>query len=238
MNNSKDNGFKALFSDAAKELVEKAKLRCKINKLLDIMIADKERLKNAYAEIGRLYLDGTLEENKTRVEVLSGLLSHLKDRITRGEAKYKELMAEYEGRESTDALKEEINKKIKKAKESTADFAKNLSDKARDKTDEIKDKLNLKKGKKAIAPDDPEFLELLEEELKADEETQDSAEKTMEKINALLESLDEVSETEETAETPKEVQKVVESIVEEATAEVNAIEEEPDADEIAEDFTF
>lgn len=242
MSKSNDTGLKTLFTDAAKELVEKAKLRCKINKLLDIMIADKERLKNAYAEVGRLYLEEALEENASRVEVLSGLINHLKDRIKRGEAKYKELLSEYEGSEGTDALKEELSLKIKKAKENTSVFAKNLSDKAKTKTDEIKEKLNFKKEKAVISADNTEFLELLEEELKADEETLPSAEKTMEKINALLESLEEdemeSDAPKETADTPEEVTKVVESIVEEATAEITKEENSEKMDEIAEDFTF
>lgn len=237
MSKSKDTGLTSRFADVAKELVEKGKVKRKITQLQSIMDSDKERLRNAYAELGKLYYDNRLDECKERAEVLSGLISHLKDRIERAKEKCTELEDEYSQREKADALKTDLGNKFKKAKDGTVDFAKNVAGKAKEKTGDIKGKIILKKGN--LTSDESDFLEVLEKELKSDEETQDTAEKTMEKITDLLQSLEDSNDTEAIEIKAVSVTTVSESDEDPSENDIDAQGDTDTPDpEVAGSFTF
>lgn len=238
-----------MFTDAAKEVIERARIKAQMNKILEIVEADSARLRKAYSEIGKMYCEGTLEENASRVEVLTGLVNHLNERIKRAKLRYDELEKVHSVDECTQAFKAELQVKLKKTAEDTADFAKDFTEKAKVKAQEIsaKTKAKSKKADKAelSKEQNKKLLSLIKEQLDDSEEAEEAAETTVEKIQSLLDSLsadDEIIEVtasdEDTA--AKEASEVVEAIVDEALEEITADKKDAPAEstEVAEDFTF
>lgn len=237
-----------MFTDAAKEVIERARIKAQMNKILEIVEADSARLRKAYSEIGKMYCEGTLEENASRVEVLTGLVNHLNERIKRAKARYDELEKVHSVDECTQAFKSELQVKLKKTAEDTADFAKDFTEKAKVKAQEIsaKNKAKSKKSDKAelSTEQNKKLLSLIKEQLDDSEEAEETAETTVEKIQSLLDSLSAEDEMDEIVaaageETPAEVTELVETITIEAVEEITAETENPtESTEVAEDFTF
>ncbi len=238
-----------MFTDAAKEVIERARIKAQMNKILEIVDADSARLRKAYSEIGKMYCEGTLEANASRVEVLTGLVNHLQERIKRAKLRYDELEKVHSVDECTQAFKAELQVKIKKTAEDTAEFAKDFSEKAKVKAQEIsaKSKAKSKKSDKAelSKEQNKKLISLIKEQLEDSEDAEETAETTVEKIQNLLESLSVEEETEDAVviseeAAPAEVTEVVEAIAREAMEEVAAETDALPAEgaEVAEDFTF
>ncbi|MBQ7999887.1 MAG: hypothetical protein IJ298_01555 [Ruminococcus sp.] len=129
-----------LFVDATKEIVERTRIKGQIARLQEIMAADKKRLRNAYAEIGRMYCEGTLEKNKARVEMLYDTIDHLKLREERAKIRLEQLRKAHSVDECTVAFREELESKVQQAKDKTAEVARDLSTKAKAAVDNLPDK--------------------------------------------------------------------------------------------------
>lgn len=129
-----------LFVDATKEIVERTRIKGQITRLQEIMMADKKRLRNAYAEIGRMYCEGTLEKNKARVEMLYDTIDHLKLREERAKIRLEQLREAHSVDECTVAFREELESKVQQAKDKTAEVARDLSTKAKTAVDNLPDK--------------------------------------------------------------------------------------------------
>lgn len=121
-----------LFIDATREVIEKGRIKSQMNRLERIMDADRARLKTVYAEIGRLYMEGSLAKNKGKVEYASKEIKHLKLRLERAEARYEQLQEAQSVDECTEAFRAELSSKIKKAQDSTVIAAYKLKKKAQD----------------------------------------------------------------------------------------------------------
>lgn len=234
MNKDEMLSLKDLFTDAAKEVLEKGRIKAQMNRILKIVEADKRRLQKVYAEIGQMYVDGTIEENQSRVQMLRGFIDHINDRIRRAKIRYSELEKAHSVDDCTTALKGELLEQFKNAKESTSDFAKDFSGKAKAKAQDLSGKVKIKasdlsdKAKKIIKKEkgvelteeqNAELLTLIEEQIGEDEEIE--AASAVEKIQDILNSLDiddipeeavaeiaaeEVAESEDSAEEPKEAE--------------------------------
>ncbi len=146
-----------LFVDATKELVERTRIKGQMTRLQEIMAADKKRLRNAYAELGKMYCDGTLEKNKAKVEMLYDTIDHLKLREERAKIRYEQLKTAHSVDECTVAFREELENKVQQAKEKTAEVARDLSAKAKTAVDNLPDKaqetLTTIKQKATVAAD-------------------------------------------------------------------------------------
>lgn len=129
-----------LFVDATKEVIERTRIKGQISRLQEIMAADQKRLRNAYAEIGRMYCEGTLEKNKARVEMLYDVIDHLKLREERAKIRLEQLREAHSVDECTVAFKEELESKIRQAKEKTVETARDLSAKAKAAAENLPDK--------------------------------------------------------------------------------------------------
>ncbi len=146
-----------LFVDATKEIVERTRIKGQMARLQEIMAADQKRLRNAYAEIGRMYCEGTLEKNKARVEMLYDTIDHLKLREERAKIRYAQLKEAHSVDECTVAFKEELESRVQQAKEKTVEAARDLGAKARTAADNLPDKaqetLSTIKQKASVAAD-------------------------------------------------------------------------------------
>lgn len=129
-----------LFVDATKEIVERTRIKSQMARLQEIMAADKKRLLSAYAEIGRMYCEGTLEKNKARVEMLYDTIDHLKLREERAKIRYQQLQEAHSVDECTTAFREELESKVQQAKDKTVEAARDLSAKAKSAVDNLPDK--------------------------------------------------------------------------------------------------
>lgn len=146
-----------LFVDATKEIVERTRIKGQMSRLQEIMAADQKRLRNAYAEIGRMYCEGTLEKNKARVEMLYDTIDHLKLREERAKIRYQQLQEAHSVDECTVAFREELGSKVQQAKDKTAEVARDLGAKAKVAVDNLPDKtqeaISTIKQKAAVAAD-------------------------------------------------------------------------------------
>ncbi len=146
-----------LFVDATKEIVERTRIKGQMARLQEIMTADKKRLRNVYAEIGKMYCEGTLEKNKARVEMLYDTIDHLKLREERAKIRYAQLKEAHSVDECTVAFREELENKVQQAKEKTTEVARDLSAKAKTAVDNLPDKaqetLTTIKQKASVAAD-------------------------------------------------------------------------------------
>ena len=121
-----------LFMDATKEVVEKGRITAQMYRLKKIMRNDLARLKDVYAEIGKLYLSGSIAKNKGKVMYATKEAEHLKKRLERAAERYKMLEEAHSVDDCTSALKTEISEKLKSAKNSTVAAAKKATQRAQD----------------------------------------------------------------------------------------------------------
>lgn len=146
-----------LFVDATKEIVERTRIKAQMTRLAEIMEADAKRLRNAYAEIGRMYCEGSLDKNKAKVEMLYDTIEHLKQREERAKARYDQLKEAHSVDECTTAFKEEIENRVAQAKAKTTEAARDFGEKAKAATenfpDKAQDKISAIKKKAAVAAD-------------------------------------------------------------------------------------
>lgn len=239
MNREDMLSFKDLFTDAAKEVIEKGRIKAQMNKILKIVEVDKRRLQKAYAEIGQMYVDGTIEENESRVQMLKGFIDHINDRIRRAKIRYAELEKVHSVDDCTEALKDELMVQLKNAKETTTDMARDLGGKAKIKAQDLSDKVMVKaqdlsdRAKKVIKKEkgvelseeqNAELLTLIEEQIGDEKEI--SAESAVEKVQDILKSLD-------IEDIP--VEAVVEIATEDTPEEAS---EDTETSEAAETFDF
>lgn len=210
-----------LFMDATREVIEKGRIKAQMNRLERIMENDRIRLTAVYAEIGKLYVEGTLAKNKGKLEYANKEIKHLKLRLERAEARYEMLEEAHSVDECKEAFRAELTAKIKKAQDSTVIAAYKVKKKAQDvvkgaatTADAITKRtspIKIKKSKPAETQDIT-FADLLEELgiedtdidtnseiiLSADESAEISA--ILENLDAELSSLDTEIIEEETAE--------------------------------------
>ena len=108
-----------LFIDATREVVEKGRIKSQMNRLERIMEADRDRLKTVYAEIGRLYLEGSVAKNKGKIEYAAKEVRHLKLRLDRAEERLEMLKEAHSVDECKEAFRAELSSAIKKASSSS-----------------------------------------------------------------------------------------------------------------------
>lgn len=226
VNNTQEiNNLSTLFAEASKEIIERSRIKSQMRKLRTIMESDKKRLQAAYAELGKIFYEGTEDKNVARVEVLKKLIKHLKSRIEKAEIRLAQLEVARSLDDCTQALKTELSSKLNTAKAATAGIAKDLQEKAKKKADSLKksvakDKITLTREQ------DRAIFKAIKKELENDPETKETAEDTLSKIHDILDSLAEDEPEKETADIA-------------ADAVVNDTEEiSQKKDEVAEDFTF
>ena len=195
--NSTVKAMGELFADATREIVEKTRIRTQMAKLREIMAADQKRLRNAYAEIGRMYCDGTLDKNKAKLEMLYDTIEQLKLREERATARYEQLKAAHSVDECTTALREDIEAKVQSAKEKTLETARDLGAKAKAAVERITQKND--DTEDAAAEDFTDILDDLDEDFDEEYTEEESADADSASILGNIEqTLREVDETEET----------------------------------------
>ena len=225
-----------LFVDATKEVLEKGRIKAQMFRLNRIMEADKARKKNIYAEIGRMYVEGTIAKNKARLGYALKAIKHIDLRLERAEARYNMLRDAQSLDECTEAFRAELAKKINKAKDSVAITAYGVKKKAKAVTANIGEKSSdaisgiksaagavakgVTSGKKKSNPeataedeDTKNFRDLLAELEIADNETEieENAE-----LNAVLSNIDAIlREVEEEAAQDLPTEEIAEEIAEE-----------------------
>lgn len=118
-----------LFTDAAREVVEKNRIKAQMNKLNKVMEVDNRRLQSLYAEIGQMYCDGTLEKYAGKVEMIKKAMAHLKLRLERAEARMKQLKAAHSVDECTEAFKAQLKDSVQKAQQATTEYARGIGEK-------------------------------------------------------------------------------------------------------------
>ena len=195
--NSTVKAMGELFADATREIVEKTRIRTQMAKLREIMAADQKRLRNAYAEIGRMYCEGTLDKNKAKLEMLYDTIEQLKLREERATARYEQLKAAHSVDECTTALREDIEAKVQSAKEKTLETARDLGAKAKAAVERITQKND--DTEDAAAEDFTDILDDLDEDFDeeyTEEETADADSASI--LGNIEQTLREVDETEET----------------------------------------
>ena len=223
-NNTQEiNNLSTLFAEASKEIIERSRIKSQMRKLRTIMESDKKRLQAAYAELGKIFYEGTENKNAARVEVLKKLIKHLNSRIEKAEIRLAQLEVARSLDDCTQALKTELSSKLNTAKAATAGIAKDLQEKAKKKADSLKksvakDKITLTREQ------DRAIFKAIKKELENDPETKETAEDTLSKIHDILDSLAEDEPEKETVAAipvPDEAEKAPQK-----------------KDEVAEDFTF
>lgn len=223
-NNTQEiNNLSTLFAEASKEIIERSRIKSQMRKLRTIMESDKKRLQAAYAELGKIFYEGTENKNAARVEVLKKLIKHLKSRIEKAEIRLVQLEVARSLDDCTQALKTELSSKLNTAKAATTGIAKDLQEKAKKKADSLKksvakDKITLTREQ------DRAIFKAIKKELENDPETKETAEDTLSKIHDILDSLAEDEPEKETVAAipvPDEAEKAPQK-----------------KDEVAEDFTF
>lgn len=240
--NSLNPTMSELFSDAAREIIERNRIKSQMNRILRIVKADTLRLNNAYAEIGKMYLDGTLDENSARVGVLLKNIEHLKLRIERANIRFEQLREAHSVDECTQAFKAEVTAKVKKAQEISTEFAKDLGEKAKTATDNLSVKAKSKANDTVVlAKNVADELAKKAQEIKektvkkpVDSDIADEAEvsdETEEKVDSILDSI---------ADTLQSIDEPIEETEETESDDDTASDSAPEASdgESAESFTF
>ncbi len=136
-----------LFIDASREILEKGRIKAQISKLERIMNADKARLRNVYAEIGKMYVNNTLKKNSARLDYLYKAIAHLNTRLERAMARMAMLKEAHSVDECTEAFRAELSAKIKQAQDSAVTTAYNVKKKAQDAAATLGDKAEIAKQK-------------------------------------------------------------------------------------------
>ena len=216
-----------LFIDATKEVIEKGRIKSQMNRLERIMENDRIRLRSVYADIGKMYVEGTLAKNKGKLEYAYKEIKHLQLRLERAEARYEMLEEARSVDECKEAFRTELSTKIKQAQDNTVIAAYNLKKKAQTLVSgtpsqavvRIKDKAvstadaiaqkaakSRKNTKKSDVKEEVNFTDLLAELGVDDMDTDDAPLLTSEEsaeVTAILDNLDAIlTEVEEdTAES-------------------------------------
>ncbi len=117
---SKTPRLSDLFLDATREVIEKSRIKAQMMRLERIMETDRSRLIAVYAEIGKLYIEGTLAKNKSKANFAVKEINHLKLRLERAEERYEQLKEAHSVDECKEAFRAELSAKIKQAQDNTA----------------------------------------------------------------------------------------------------------------------
>lgn len=152
-NNTPTGALGELFVDAAREIIERSRIKAQIEKIHRVIEADKSRLRNAYAEIGKMHCEGTLGENKAKAESLRKTIAHLQERLAKAKIRLEQLQQAHSVDECTVAFRQELNSKISRAKDVSVAAAKDLGAKARSVADDLPETLDSIKEKANIAAD-------------------------------------------------------------------------------------
>lgn len=225
---SKSTGLGELFLDATREVIEKSRIKAQMLRLERIMETDRNRLTAVYAEIGKLYIEGTLAKNKSKANFATKEIKHLKLRLERAEERYEQLKEAHSVDECKEAFRAELSAKIKQAQDNTAITAYKAKKKAQDvlsgKAPQVAERIkgkavtvagslksktapSVKKAKKDSAFDESEdlsYLELLAELEDDDANTAEEINLTPDtEVKAILDNLDSIlaEVEEELAET-------------------------------------
>lgn len=129
---SKSSKLGELFLDATREVIEKSRIKAQMLRLERIMETDRNRLTAVYAEIGKLYMEGTLAKNKSKANFAVKEIKHLKLRLERAEERYEQLKEAHSVDECKEAFRTELSAKIKQAQDNTAITAYKAKKKAQD----------------------------------------------------------------------------------------------------------
>ncbi|MBE6737310.1 MAG: hypothetical protein E7566_01460 [Ruminococcaceae bacterium] len=253
---SKTSTLGELFLDATREVIEKSRIKAQMLRLERIMETDRSRLTAVYAQIGKLYIEGTLLKNKSKANFAMKEIKHLKLRLERAEERYEQLKEAHSVDECKEAFRSELSAKIKQAQDNTAITAYKAKKKAQDVISgkapqvatrikgkavsvagSIKSKTSapVKKSKKNSYLEENEDLSYLELLAELDEEGTTIAEDIDltpdAEVKEILDNLDAlIAEVEETlAETP---------IDDEVIPAAADITDEASDDESAESFDF
>lgn len=226
--NSLNLTMSELFGDAAREIIERNRIKSQMNRILRIVKADTARLNNAYAEIGKMYLDGTLDEDSVRIGVLLKNIEHLKQRIERANIRFEQLKEAHSVDECTQVFKAEVTAKIKKAQEVSTEFARDLSEKAKTAAGDLSDRAKARANGTVVKAKD------------VADELAKKAQEIKDKLAKKQADADIIDTAEVTDETEAEVSSILDSIADTLQSIDEPIEDEtPDTDgESAESFTF
>lgn len=233
-----------LFIDATREVLEKGRIKAQMIRLERIIEADRARKKNIYAEIGRMYVEGTIAKNKAKLSYALKAIKHIDQRLERAEARYEMLEEARSLDECTEAFRTELAKKINNAKDSAAIAAYGVKKKAKKVTSGIGDKSSdAISGIKSAADSAVKGITAPRKKSKQKSNDEDTEAKD---FQALLAEL-EIADTEEAIEENTELNEVlsnidailreVEETAEEAPADTAPAEAVQDG-ESAESFDF
>lgn len=150
-NYSGNPAFGELFLDAAREAIDRSRIKAQMNRIQRIIKVDKGRIRNLYAEIGVMYCEGDLSEENAKYKALRANIEKLEQRVARAKNRYEMLKAAHSVDECTEAFKSELQQKVKSAQTATAEkarevagkakvVAKNVTDKAKDVAADYSDK--------------------------------------------------------------------------------------------------
>lgn len=230
-----------LFVDATREVLEKGRIKAQMIKLERIMEADKARKKNIYAEIGKMYVDGTIAKNKGKLAYALKAIKHIDLRLERAEARYEMLKEAHSLDECSEAFRAELTKKINKAKDSVAITAYGVKKKAQTVTAGIGEKSSdALEGIKSTAKN----INLQKKKAKPVNTEEDTDTKDFQALLAELEIAEDATALEENAELNAVLENIdailreVEEETTEETAEESATPETAQDGESAESFDF
>lgn len=228
-----------LFVDATREVLEKGRIKAQIVRLEKVMNADRIRLKNVYAEIGRMYVENTLKKNSAKLEYLYKSIDHLNLRLERAQARLDMLNEAHSVDECTQAFRAELSSKIKQAQDSAAIAALNVKKKAQDAASSLGDAAGSVKKKAAETVQN--ISQRAATVVKADKKSDDFFEDEDKDFSALLAELDaDETEADEEAQEINSILSNLDSMlkeVEESTPETEADTPHEDG-ESAESFDF
>lgn len=231
-----------LFIDATREVLEKGRIKAQMVRLERIMEADRTRKNCIYAEIGRMYVDGSIAKNKGRLSYALKAIKHIDLRLERAEARYNMLKEAHSLDECTDAFRTGLSKKINQAKDSVAITAYGVKKKAKKVTSGIGEKASDSfDGIKSAAG--TVIKGVSKTKKKSTKATNFAEDDKTKNFTALLEEL-EIAETETEVEENTELNAVLDNIdailreVEEEVAEESLESPAAQDGETAETFDF
>lgn len=219
-------------SEFTHTMVEKNRIRAKINRLKQIIKGDSQLRDDAYVALGKFFYENLREGASEENEELCNVVDKTTLRIEKASMRYIELLNEQNDlkvqSENAEKLKKALAKKAEQAKEIASDKAKDLTQKAKETSQELTQKVKDKAVDiKNKATNKAEDVKLDIEEVA--DEVVDSVEEAFDTDTALnieSENLEVLIE-----EEMQKMQNAEKSAVSE-TEEKKADEESP------EDFTF
>ncbi len=226
-----------LFVDATREVLEKGRIKAQMVRLERVMEADKARKKGIYAEIGKMYVEGTIAKNKARLSYALKAIKHIDLRLERAEARYEMLKEAHSLDECTEVFRTELSKKISKAKDSVAITAYGVKKKAQAVTAGIGEKSSdAIEGIKSAAKN----ISLPKKKSKPADNAEDTDTKDFATLLSELEIAEDETEIEENAELNavlENIDAILREVEEEAEEEASSTESAQDG-ESAESFDF